>query len=270
MHGENAWTEGVSPLENGAQWKAMLDAGVFETQSALAAELGCHRATVARAVRTVTALFAEEWLGRLIAPVMHEFSGRAADRLADAYGEGSRRAAARRRAQRLEPGQVPADGLYDALYGEVRGRTPRETVFVRRVGTAAGKGAPMVAAKIERDGSGGFSVSVRPHEQTPGELAELVEHIEALLATEASEAAAVRLGRRLVASLSPEEAQSPDRSWLEGCIWSAARVSGLEWDRLRCAVVAEVLRTQREGWELAVVRAVGGGQADPSGTHQSV
>ena len=35
-----------------------------------------------------------------------------------------------------------------------------------------------------------------------------------------------------------------------------ARASGLEWDRLRCAVVAEGLRRQREGWELAVVRAV--------------
>ena len=78
MHSENAWTEGVSALENAVQWQAMLDEGVFPTQSALAAEIGCHRGTVARAVRTARALFAEEWLARLVRPVMHEFSGRAA------------------------------------------------------------------------------------------------------------------------------------------------------------------------------------------------
>ena len=46
MHGENEWTAGVSPLENAIQWKAMLEAGVFASQSALAEELGCHRGTV--------------------------------------------------------------------------------------------------------------------------------------------------------------------------------------------------------------------------------
>ena len=269
MHGENAWTENVSPLENAAQWKAMLDAGLFKNQPALAEELGCHRGTVARAVRTVTALLAEEWLARLVRPVMHEFTGRAADRLADAYAEGARRAAARRRAGDLEPGEIPADGLHDALFSERSEPKPRETVFVRRVGVG-GRGAPLVAAKIERDGAGGFSVSVRPHQQTPAELAELVEKVEGVLATEGSRAAAVRLGRRLVGSLSQEEARDADRAWLEGCVWSAARASGLEWDRLRCAVVAEVLRSQREGWELAVVRAVGGVEADPSGLQQSV
>ena len=264
MHGENAWTENVSPLENGLQWKAMIDAGLFKSQSALADELGCHRGTVARAVRTARSLFAERWLERLVRPVMHEFTGRAADRLADAYAEGSRRAAARRRAGALEPGAVPADKLYDALFKERSAEATRETLFERRVGSA-GRGAPMVAARIERDGAGGFSVNVRPHEQSPVQLAELAERIEELLATEAVEAAAVRLGRRLIASLSAEEAREADRSWLEGCVWSAARASGLEWDRLRCAVVAEVLRTQREGWELAVVRAVGGAAADASG-----
>ncbi|MYE14301.1 MAG: hypothetical protein F4X99_22110, partial [Gammaproteobacteria bacterium] len=254
MHGENAWTENVSPLENAVQWKAMIDAGLFKNQSALADELGCHRGTVARAVRTARSLFAERWLARLVRPVMHEFTGRAADRLADAYAEGSRRAAARRRAAALEPGAVPADKLYDALFKEPSTEATRETLFERRVGSA-GRGAPMVAARIERDGAGGFSVNVRPHEQSPAEVVELVEHIEGLLATEAADAAAVRLGRRLIGSLSAEEARTVDRSWLEGCIWSAARASGLEWDRLRCAVVAEVLRTQREGWE----RAVGGG-----------
>ena len=269
MHGENAWTENVSPLENAVQWKDMIDAGLFKNQSALADELGCHRGTVARAVRTARSLFAERWLARLVRPVMHEFTGRAADRLADAYAEGSRRAAARRRAAALEPGAVPADKLYDALFGEPSAETARQTVFERRVGSP-GRGAPMVAARIERDGAGGFSVSVRPHEQSPAQLVELVEHIEGLLATEAAEAAAVRLGRRLIGSLSAEEARTADRSWLEGCIWSAARASGLEWDRLRCAVVAEVLRTQREGWERTVVRAVGGADADASGAQQSV
>ena len=262
MHGENAWTRGVSPLENAVQWKAMLDAGVFKNQSALAVELGCNRSTVSRSVRTAAALFAEEWLGNLVRPVMHEFTGRKAERLADAYAEGARRQAARRRAERLAPGEVAADGLYDALFSEPREEKPRETVFVRRARGATGGG---VAVKIERDGIGAFSVTVRTHEQTPAELAELAEQVEAVLATETKSAAGVRLGRRLIASLSPQEALGADRSWLEGCVWSAARASGLEWDRMRCAVVAEVLRTQREGWEHAIIRAVGGPEMDPSG-----
>ena len=262
MHGENAWSEGVSPLENALQWKGMLDARVFKNQSSLAVELGCHRGTVSRALRTANALFAEEWLGRLVRPVMHEFTGRAADRLADAYAEGARRQAARRRAKRLEPGQVPADRLYDALFGVTREATLRETIFMRRRGSAGG-GA--LAAKIERDGSGGFSVHVRAHEQTAADLAELAEQMEALIAVETAGASGVRLGRRLVASLSAEEAKSADRSWLEGCVWSAARASGLEWDRMRCAVVTEVLRKQPDGWEAAVARAVGGSDMDPSG-----
>ncbi len=260
MHGENAWSEGVSPLENAMQWKEMLDAGVFKNQSSLAVELGCHRGTVSRALRTVTALFAEDWLGRLVRPVMHEFTGRAADRLADAYAEGTRRQAARRRAKQLQPRQVPADRLYDALFGQSRDAMPRETLFMRR-----GRGGGGVTAKIERDGTGSFWVNVRAHEQTPAELAEVAEQVETLLATETAEAAGVRLGRRLMTSLTPQEAQDADRSWLEGCIWSAARASGLEWDRLRCAVVAEVLRKQPDGWELAVTRAVGGAGMDPSG-----
>ena len=261
MHGENAWTEGVSPLENAVQWKSMLDAGVFANQSALAVELGCHRGTVSRAVRTATALFAEEWLGRLVRPVMHEFTGRAADRLADAYAEGTRRHAAQRRARQLEPGTVAADRLYDALFREPRTKLPRDVVFVRRRGRASG-GA--VAAKMERDGTGGFSINVRAHEQSAAELAELAEEIEMLVARETATASAARLGRRLVASLSAEEARDADRSWLEGCVWSAARASGLEWDRLRCAVVADKLRRQPEGWELAVVRAVDSADPDPS------
>ena len=253
MHGENAWSEGVSPLENAVQWKAMLDARVFASQTALARELGCHRATVSRAVRTAASLFAEEWLGRLVRPVMHEFTGRAADRLADAYAEGTRGHVARRRAAQLEPGSVGADRLYDLLFREPREEVPRETVFVRRKGRAGGG---VVAAKIERDQAGSFWIRVRAHEQTPAELAELAEQIEAILASEMGSASGVRLGRRLVASLSPREAREADRAWLEGCVWSAARASGVEWDRLRCAAVAEILGAQREGWERAVTRAV--------------
>ena len=59
MHGENEWTVGVSYLENALQWKAMLEAGVFESQSALAEELGCHRARVSRALKTASVLFGE-------------------------------------------------------------------------------------------------------------------------------------------------------------------------------------------------------------------
>ena len=261
MHGENEWTEGVSPLENAAQWKVMLDAGVFKNQSALAAQLGCHRGTVSRAVRTATALLGERWVERLVRPVMHEFSGRSADRLADACVDETQRRAAKRRARELRPG-VPAGSLYNLLFAGESEASARQTLFVRRKGQAGGG---VVAAKIERDGSGGFSVNVRPHEQTPSELAELAEQIEALIAAETGAASGVRLGRRLVALLTPEEAKDVARSWLEGCIWAAARASGLVWDQWRCAAVAEVLRSQQEGWELAMVRAIGGSDADPGG-----
>ena len=262
MHSENEWSEGVSPLENAAQWKAMLDAGVFANQSALAVDLGCHRGTVSRAVRTVSVLFQEDWLERLVRPVMHEFTGRAADRLADACADPERLLRAKYRARNLVPGVVPAQSLYVALFGKDVAAVQRETVFVRRKGRAGGG---VVAAKIERDGTGGFNVNVRPHEQTPAELAELAEQIEALLAMEAAAASGVRLGRRLIASLTPKEAKDANRAWLEGCIWSAARASGLEWDRWRCAAAADVLRNQPGGWENAVVGAVGGTSADPSG-----
>ena len=140
------------------------------------------------------------------------------------------------------------------LFREPREEVSRETVFVRRKGRAGGG---VVAAKIERDRAGSFWIRARAHEQTPAELAELAEQIEAILASEMGSASGVRLGRRLVASLSPKQAREADRAWLEGCVWSAARASGLEWDRLKCAAVAEILSTQREGWERAVVRAVG-------------
>ncbi len=122
-------------------------------------------------------------------------------------------------------------------------------------------GSGVVAARIDRDEAGNWSVNVRAHEQSPAELAELAEQVEAVLATETASAAGVRLGRRLAATLTPEDAKDSDRAWLEGCIGSAARASGLAWDRWRCAAVADVLRNQREGWELAV----GGSGSDPAG-----
>ena len=262
MHGENEWTEGVSPLENALQWKSMLDAGVFSNQSALAAQLGCHRGTVSRAVRTATALFGERWIERLVRPVMHDFTGRAADRLADACTDKSQRGAARRRARSLKP-ELAAKRLYDALFGVDSDDGGRQPVFVRRTGRAGGG---VVSVKIDRDAVGGWTVRVRPHEQTPAELAELAEQIEAVVDAETAEASGVRLGRRLAAMLSSEHAKDVHRSWLEGCIWAAARASGLDWDNWRCAAAAEVLRTQSDGWERAVARVVGGGEADASGS----
>ena len=262
MHGENEWTEGVSPLENAMQWKSMLDAGVFKNQSALAAQLGCHRGTISRGVRTAAALFGEPWIERLVRPVMHQFTGRSADRLADACMDDNLRDLAKERARGLRPGQ-PAGSLYGILFageGDVSGR---DTVFVRRKGRAGGG---VVAAKILRDGAGGFSVSVRPHEQTPAEMAELAEQIEALVALETGDASGVRLGRRLAGYLTPDEVKDLTPSWLEGCIWAAARASGLQWDKWRCAAAAEVLRTQPGGWEQAVTRVVGGPASDASGT----
>ncbi len=252
MHGENAHSEGVSPLENAVQWQAMLDQGVFASQSALAAEIGCHRGTVARAVRTARALFSEEWLAELVRPVMHQFSGRAADRLADTVASGLALQEARRRARALSPGHIPASSLYDALYGKARPSTSAQTLFVRRRGTGGGGGA--VAARILRDPEGGWSVTVKPHEQSPADLADLAEQVESLVQRETSGGAAVRLGRRLAASLTPEEAVKAQRSWLEGCVWAWAHALGLEWDGIRCAVAAEILRTQPEGWQRAIVQ----------------
>ena len=261
MHSENEWTEGVSPLENAAQWKAMIDAGVFQNQSALAAALGCHRGTVSRAVRAATVLFDERWIERLVRPVMHEFTGRSADRLAEALADGERAKFARDRARGSVPGTLSAHQIYDVLFGERE--TDRETLFVRR---GRSDGRSVVGAKIERDAVGGWSVQFRPHEQSPAEMAELAERVEALLAVETAPAGGVRLGRRLTALLSPDEAKDAERSWLEGCIWAAAQASGLEWDRWRCMAVAEDLRAQRGGWERAVVRAIGGSESDPAGT----
>ena len=262
MHGENEWTEGVSYLENALQWKAMLEAGVFESQSALAEELGCHRARVSRALKTAGVLFGEPWVERLVRPVMHEFAGRAADRLAEACADETRCAKAIPRAERLDPGDVTADGLYQRLFAEPDRPERRNPVFVRWKGRA---GSGMVAARIDRDEAGNWSVKVRAHEQSAAQQAELAEQVEAVLAEEMAGAAGVRLGRRLAATLTPEEAKDSDRAWLEGCIWSAARASGLEWDRWRCTAVADVLLRQPDGWELAIVRAVGGADSDAAG-----
>ena len=262
MHGENEWTAGVSPLENAVQWKAMLDARVFKNQSALADEIGLHRGRVSRAVRNATVLFGEEWLARLVRPLMHEFSGRAADRLAEVLSDPDSLAVAKRRAARLQPGTVTVNELYGVLCGQEAPEGGRQTVFVRhRDGATSGP----VTAKIERESDGGWLVRVRPHTQTPAQLAELAEQIESLLAVETAPAAGVRLGRRLVALLSPEDATEASRAWLEGCIWAAAQSSGVDWDRWRCAAVADALRKQPEGWETAIVHAIGGADADPSG-----
>ena len=261
MHSENEWSEGVSALENAVQWKSMLDSGVFESQSALADAIGFHRGTVSKAVRAVGALLGEEWIARHVRPVMHELSRRAAIRLADALLDGDRLELAQLRAQALVPGVLKAEQLYDALLGE---RKPQpETVFVRR-GRSGGRA--VVGARIERAPEGGWSVVVRPHEQSPAEMAELAEQVESMLAAETSAAGAVRLGRRLAALIDPDDAKAADRAWLEGCVYAAARASGLDWDRWRCMTVAEHLRSQRGGWERAVVRAVGGRDADPRGT----
>lgn len=262
MHGENEWTEDVSHLENALQWEAMLAADVFESQSALAEALGCHRARISRGLKAASVLFGEPWIERLIRPIMHEIPGRAADRLAAAFADGERRAVAQARADRVDPRGMTPEGLYRALFAEADPGDRRPPYFVRWKGQA---GSGTVAARIDRDGKGGWSVRVRPHEQTPAQLVELTEQVEALLAQEASAAAGVRLGRRLATTLTAEDARESERAWLEGCVWSAARASGLDWDRMRCAVVADTLRTQRGGWERSVVRAVGGEAADPAG-----
>ena len=262
MHGENEWTEAVSPLENAVQWKAMLDAGTFADQSVLAAAMGCHKSTVSRAVRTATVLFSDPWIERLVRPVMHHFTVRAADRLAEACADDSQVHLAKERAKSLKPGELAGLRLYDALFA--RSEAPRETLFMRRKARTSG---PTVAAKIERDEQGGWSVLVRPHEQSPAEMAELAEQVESLLADQMADAGGVRLGRRLTGMLTPEEAKDTNSSWLEGCVFAASRASGLDWDRWRCAAAAEALRSQQGGWQRAVVNAIGGRDADPNGSN---
>ena len=259
MHGENEWTQGISPLENAAQWKAMLDAGVFKNQSALADEIGCHRGTVSRAIRNATVLFGDQWLSRLVHPVMDGFSGRSADRLAEACADPEAYDRAKRRAEHVVPGEVPATELHKVLFGDAAPVGGFQTLFERRR-----DGTGPVTARIERDRDGGWLVRVRPHEQSLAQRAELAEQVESLLAHETAPAAGIRLGRRLVSLLSPEDAKDAQRAWLEGCIWAAARASGLQWDRWHCAAVADVLRTQPKGWEVAIVKAVGSVAADPS------
>ena len=173
---------------------------------------------------------------------MHEFTGRSADRLADAYALGMRAAAARRRAEELDPGQVGALHLHEALFAAEGERVRWETVFVRRKGRAGGG---VVAAKIQRSEAGGWEVSVRPHEQTPAEAAELAEQVEKLLAAETAQASGVRLGRRLAASLTADEAKAAQRGWLEGCLWAMAQASGIEWDRWRCAAARHAAHATR-------------------------
>ena len=260
MHSENEWSEGVSALENAVQWKSMIDSGVFESQSALADAIGFHRGTVSRAVRAVGALLEEEWIARHVRPVMHQLSRRAAIRLAEALLDGDRLVLAQLRAQAVVPGALRADQLYDALLGERKRHN--ETVFVRR-GRSGGRA--VIGARIERAPEGGWSVVVRPHEQSPAQMAELAEQVESMLAAETAAASGVRLGRRLVALIDPADAKEADRAWLEGCVYAAARASGLDWDRWQCMSAAEDLRSQRGGWERAVARAVGGRAADPSG-----
>ena len=100
-------------------------------------------------------------------------------------------------------------------------------------------------------------------------MAELAEQVEGVLAAETAPASGVRLGRRIAAQLTAEEARDANQSWLEGCLWASARASGLEWDRWRCVAAAQVLRTQERGWERAVAQAIGGADSDASGSVES-
>ena len=99
----------------------------------------------------------------------------------------------KRRALKLEPEDISADGLYKTLFGEADRPERRKPVFVRWKGNA---GSGVVAARIDWDATGGWSVKVRPDEQSAAEIAELAEQVEAPLAAESASAAGVRLGRR--------------------------------------------------------------------------
>lgn len=56
--------------------------------------------------------------------------------------------------------------------------------------------------------------------------------------------------------MTAEQATGATRAWLEGYRHAAAKSSGLDWDRWRCAAAADLLRSQPDGGERAVVRAV--------------
>ena len=142
---------------------------------------------------------------------------------------------------------------------------------MRRIGRrclygARGPGAGWSRPRSSGTEPAGFRLASGPQDQTPAELAELAKQIETLLVIETADAAGVRLGRRLAALLNPEGSEEVPRLWLEGCIWVAARASGLERDQWQCVAGAQVLRTQRDGWEQAVLRVIGGPDADATGT----
>ena len=90
MHGENEWTASVSPLENAVQWKAMPRCGgVCQPVGAGGGDRLSPRHGFARRTHGNCALcggMARAPCG----PVLHEFTGRSADRLADAYAGGMR------------------------------------------------------------------------------------------------------------------------------------------------------------------------------------
>ena len=83
--------------------------------------MGDHRATVARV---------EEWIAQLVRPVMHQFTGRSADRLADSLPTPVEGRRAKRRARSLALGELSARRLVNELLAEPS--VVRETVYSRR------------------------------------------------------------------------------------------------------------------------------------------
>ena len=261
MHSENEWTENVSALENAIQWKYMLDAGVFENQVSLASAIGFHPGTVSRAVRAASVLFGDEWIDRLVRPVMHDFSVRAANRLTEALldaDQGRARQEARagpyagNGAGQRAP-QSPARPAHAATRDRLR--APRQIRHPRRRGGqdrtrrrrrldrrgASARAVSRGHGGACRAGRGGAGDGDGPRERSP-----------------AGSPAGVH-------AQPPTTPRNANQAWLEGCVWAAAHASGLDWERWRCAGVAEALRSQRGGWERAVVHAVGGKRSDPSG-----
>lgn len=95
--------------------------------------------------------------------------------------------------------------------------------------------------RLHRDGGGGWSVRVKPHEQSDADRVELANAAERLVREECGIAGEDDVRRRLAAWLPARVAKGADPEWLSGCVWAAARASGVKWSRDRCAAEAAEL-----------------------------
>ena len=115
----------------------------------LAEELGCHRARVSRALKTASVLLGEHWIARLVRPRMYEINGTSGGPPCGGVRRRDASAKAIPRAERLDPGDVGADGLYQGMFAQ---RDPPERhmpVLIRRKESAGSGSGPNRSTRRE-------------------------------------------------------------------------------------------------------------------------